>query len=194
MFVFAASQRALSLVADAPSACRKEIDHERYYQTGNRPECPPSAEPVMNRGIPEERGGKKHISDDRPKHVVEHAPEPGGEEPEQRGDESRRGEGEKGEQARHRYGLRIGSITRTPRIYSTLSKDLDPAQSRGGGPVQSPQSAIMSVRAILRFTVPLTCLLQPTLITSSQECPINHALPSSSAPHGRRSESSLGDY
>src|SRR5688572_23389507 len=179
MFVFAASQRALSLVADAPSACRKEIDHERYYQPGNRPECPPSAEPVMNRGIPEERGGKKDKSEDRPKHVVEHAPEPGGEEPEQRGDESRRGEGEKGEQARHCYGLRMVGITRTSEYITRVSTDARSLCERSRSVRMCEASVNLTVAAGTGH--------------SSLQCPINHTLPSSSAPHGRRSESSLGD-
>src|SRR5687768_7428273 len=179
MFVLPASPRPLSLVADAPSARRKEIDHERYYQPRNRPERPPSAEPVMNRGIPQESGGKKDKSEDRPKHVVEHAPEPGGEEPEQRGDESRRGEGEKGEQTRHRYGLRMVGITRTSEYITRVCTDARSLRERS-----------RSVR-IREASVNLTVAAGTG--HSFLQCPINHALPSSSAPHGRRSESFLGD-
>src|SRR6202049_151535 len=97
--------RGSALTGHAASAHRAEVDHERDHESDYWPERPVSAEPVMDRGIPEQCCGQKDEPDDGPQEIVEYTAEPVSEEPKERDDESRRGQGHQSHDAGHRSGF-----------------------------------------------------------------------------------------
>ena len=85
----------------APGGYQREIDQNRQYHDGHRPEAPLPAVPVLDRRVPEQRGGEEEEAHDGHERRRKEPVESVGEKPEQNDQEPRSDQGKQEQQAGH---------------------------------------------------------------------------------------------
>jgi hypothetical protein len=112
----------MSTLAAEPAAARgAQVNRKSDYKPNDWPEGPVTAEPVMDRRIPEKGHREKYEADNRPENIVEDPSEPMSEDPEERDDQTWGSESQQSQQAWHDSEFLARSALRSGRFQDLRS-------------------------------------------------------------------------